>query len=142
MGYHVNMDIRDCIIPSDKVEAALSAINAMHKPEAIVANNAGGRSGGQRHYGWVENPGEGGFATLVEAFDAWRYDAWQELDGSVTLNCFTGEKWGDDEVLIEALSPFFQNGGEIIVTGEDGDIWGYRFDEDGITHGKGTMVWG
>ena len=51
-------------------------------------------------------------------------------DGSITLEYDYG-KFYDDENFAKFLSRFV-NSGEIIFYGEDGTIWGYRFENDKI----------
>ena len=60
MGYCVSMDIGGLTIPHDKVQDCLVAINNMF-------------TGEKRSYSWVAKP-VGGYDSLEEAFDAWRYE--------------------------------------------------------------------
>jgi hypothetical protein len=44
------------------------------------------------------------------------------------VNYFSGEKWGDDEILYTAISPFVEDGAAIEIHGEDGRQWRYLFE--------------
>ena len=68
MGYYVEYEVVDVMIPTEKLEDALAAVNAMFTDEALEANASGGCWGGdseskpvreRKWYSWVENPPEG-----------------------------------------------------------------------------------
>jgi hypothetical protein len=137
MGYCINIELKAVRIPADKVEGALEAINALHTDEMLMKKADGGlfdksQKGKPvrkiRWYSWVGNPkGDGGFSDLQKAFSSWRYRANVTDEGDVELECFTGEKWGNDPILFEAIAPFVSEGAEIHVRGEDGIKWSYSF---------------
>lgn len=131
MGYEIDVLVDNITIPSDKVQDCLAAINDLHE-EHVVANQGGGGmwSGGKKQmscYSWVRNPASTGFDTLAEALRSWRWHTTEEVDGSVTIDRFTGEKLGDDEILFEAIAPYVRGNGSIEMRGEDGAVWRYLF---------------
>ncbi len=143
MGYYIEVDI-DISIPTDKQAACLAAINALHTPEALAKDAGGGSFGGgkvpDRWYRWVNNPPVSGFATLEEAFDEWRYEA-HHTKAALGVYYFTGEKLGDDKILYMAIAPFVNDGGEITITGEDGEAWGYRFRDGQLINIRRDCTW-
>lgn len=144
MGYCVTMDICGIDIPKDKVEACLAAINELHTPENLKQASGGAWSAGEcvsRNYSWVSNPPEGGFPSLEAALTEWRYDAHEDPNGNVHLDYFNGEKWGDDEKLIQAIAPFVDEGGSIEVRGEDGAQWRYLFENGAYTEQTAKISW-
>jgi len=129
MGYYVSITIDNIIIPADKVQECLDAINALFQPETMKKYAGGGSfSNNVRayHYSWVNTPESGAFDDLIAAFDEWRYEAQLLDDGSVEVVYFTGEKLGDDEILYKTIAPFITDG-TISLLGEDHDHWRFLF---------------
>jgi hypothetical protein len=128
MGYYITMDIGGIVIPADKRNACLAAINALH-------------AGGKR-YSWVAALET---TDLVAAFDNWRFHATEQDDGSVILEYFTGEKLGDDEILFEAIAPFVvpeRNEGLIHIHGEESEQWRFLFRDGKIKREDPEVTWG
>lgn len=160
MGYWVYMDV-DIVIPEDKVDGCLAAINEMFTDENLLKNASGGCFGGEhtgpvteyRWYSWVESPPnvswaehfkathidkvdvppKRGFKTLIEAFKAWRYEAEGTPEGGVRVVSFIGEKLGDDELMLKTIAPFVAKHSIIYVKGEDGCVWTYVFEDGYMT---------
>lgn len=142
MGYCVRIEITDIRILAEKVAECLAAINAMHDPATMRDKAGGGSTDGSVWYSFTRNPPESGFRSLVNAFEAWRYDAFvDEDDGSVVIDCFDGEKWGDDEQLFQTIAPFVEGEGLILVRGEDGAQWRYTFNNGEMTEQTAKIVW-
>lgn len=123
MGYYVSYEINAKLDMTKEAEA-LAAINALHDPELVAQNGAGGSfSGGKRTdvwYSWVNNPGPQGFPDLYAAMYEWRFGL--EKDGTFY---WEGEKLGQEEILFGALAPYLD--GDIYARGEDDNEWGFRF---------------
>ncbi len=92
MGYCVRMKL-DVVIPKNKVEDCLKAINKLQTEE---------------------------YANIKDAFEAWRYITSTDSRENVTITFFDGEKWGNDEFLFEAIAPFVWEDSTIHCYGEDG----------------------
>jgi len=88
------------------------------KWEAVRTFQGGQQTGW--NYAWVNSPEEGGFASLQDALYAWRYSSNLHKNGDVEIDCFYGEKWGDDPQLYDVLAPFVKDGGVVFCRGEDG----------------------
>ena len=144
MGYCVSMEIENLNIPLEKVKDALKAINALFEPKLMKGQASGGSySGGKQtdwNYSWVDKPADGGFKNLEEAFDAWRYSA-SNQDGSCEIECFTGEKLGDDPILWAAVAPFVNPKAVITCRGEDGAQWRWIFKGGKFKEQMGKVVW-
>jgi hypothetical protein len=146
MGYLVNMEVKNLTISKENVSKALAAINALHTDqETMKKNGAGGGSwgGGKEtvHYSWVGNPPEGGFKSLVDALDEWRYTAMPNDDGSIEVMHFNGEKLGNCEVLWRALEKLVPPGAEIQCRGEDGCQWRWVFKGGKFKEQTSKVVW-
>ena len=154
MGYYVGMEMSGIIIPANKVDACLAAINALFSDENLESKAGAGTYGGsitkdspvreRKHYSWVNTPKEDGFKDLKEAFNEWRYEGNFDKKGNFTVECFEGEKLGDDEILFDTIAPFVDGGKEcglITVHGEEDDKWRYVFENGGIREETGTIIW-
>ena len=147
MGYCITV-IANIVIKKDCIAEALEAINALHEPSLMEKQAGGGCSDGRKWYSWVNNPPEGGFTDIVEAIDAWRYDAepinnpygYQEV-GDISIEHFNGEKWGDDEYLWKAIAPFVRNGSDVSYVGEDGEQWRFEFEDGKVKERTARVVW-
>ena len=128
MGYCINITDHYVLIPNDQKDAALTALKAM--AENTDQMGGGGYSGGevvQRWFSWVDMKQLANAKTVVEAFNAWRYE-FVEHDDGIVLEYFNGEKLGDDTFLWETMAPFIKGGGFIEVHGEDG-FWRWKFND-------------
>lgn len=141
MANCVEYNIEATFKPGSKPEM-LKAINALHEPAVVAANGSGGSySGGERKevwYSWVNNPPEGGFTSLEEALDAWRFELGDWGDGTAWIS-FTGDKLGQEEILFAALAPYLA--GDIYARGEDGEEWGFRFVDGRMIELTCTKTW-
>ena len=145
MGYYVTIELNSLVIPASRVEECLKAINDLFMPENMTEDKASGSSyyngEKQSHYGWVNDPPEGGFTNLVDAFAAWRYNADFAQNGDVFVSYFDGEKWGDDPTLYKAIAPFVSENAEIYCRGEDGCHWKYVFKNGEAKECSGKIVY-
>ena len=160
MGYAVDCEIEAVLIPSRKVGAAIKALKRL-MGEVQEKGGGGSFSPGKEpvhHYSWVSTDSclqylEQG--NLVAFLDEWRYEA-TEADSmtpveqlargedfrDVHINWFSGTKWGDEEQLWIALSPFIADGGSVAYRGEDGALWRYVFSGGKIDEQAGSIEWG
>jgi len=151
MGYCVTMEL-DVHIPVENRKKCLAAINELHSEKNLSSHAHGGSfMGGKENddrpvrervwYSWVSNPGEDGFKSLEEAFDAWRYSTETDhKDDSLLVTYFQGEKWGDDGILWTAVAPFVADKCSAVMTGEDGEIWRYLFEKGIMREQYGKVI--
>jgi hypothetical protein len=145
MGYCISMEVHKLTIAKENVSKALEAIHALHDPD-VMKKHAGGGSwhpNGDRtyHYSWVRSPEVGGFKSLEDALEAWRYEAATNEDGSVEVMHFNGEKLGDCEHLWRALEKLVPPTAEMICRGEDGHHWKWVFTGGKFKEIEGKVVW-
>lgn len=141
MGYYVEMGIDLHQVSIKNQTNILKAINKMHEPKQVQRNGSGGcwTSGKQTNtwYAWVGNPGPEGFKTCKQALSEWRYQSTINKNKSLSIDYFDGEKWGDDAQLFAAIGPFLN--GDIVCTGEDGEIWKYSFHDGKVFTSTGVV---
>ena len=146
MGYCVTINLVEVLfLTKEDQDNALRAINALHEPEQLREFARGGEyprtAKSVYSYAWVNNPPEGGFATLKKALREWRYDAEDFGSGSIKVTEFTGEKMGQDEVLWNAVAPFVMEHAFIEFAGEDGMLWGYFFENGKLIEKEGYVAY-
>jgi len=140
MGYYINMRHNIICIPAAKHDQCLAAIKALANTVADPFNSG--------HYSWVRTYEFANATTLREALAAWRWvDPNQDLTNPDNKNknieelYFTGEKLGDDEVLMHAIAPYVEAGSYIEMVGEDDFHWRWYFDGTSCTEQVGQIVY-
>jgi len=151
MGYCVSIEMDDVVIPADKVQACLAAINEMHTDENLIKHGGSGASGAgitkdtpvrkKRWYSWVNNPDGEGFKTLLDAIGSWRYQAEQKDNGDIEILYFNGGKWGDDEQFYTVIAPFVMDNAFIECRGEDNAMWRYEFENGKMKEQNAVISW-
>jgi len=130
MGYHITIFEHDVIIPTDRMASALHELKAMamHKNKMGGGGFTGAGKPVEQWFSWVDMQQLANAETLIEAFDAWRYE-FVKYDDGIILENFNGEKLGDDAFLWETLAPFIKDDGFIEVHGEDNYFWRWKFND-------------
>lgn len=152
MGYYVEYDISGLVIPKERVDACLDAINGMFTDDNLLKNAHGGCWGGgvndkspvrgRKWYSWVTNPPAGEFfKDLKSAFGAWRFCGSFSEEGDFNLEYFEGEKLGDESFLFDAIAPFVAEGSTIEARGEDGAIWRHVFAGGKVREQQAKISW-
>lgn len=153
MGYCMDMTESDFVIPSDKVEAALEAVQGMGDPtyQRILC----------RGFAYVDEDFRE-CESFKEIMREWRWEvridnedderpkydedtgSWiptTEDPGCVYDIYFSGENMGDDKDLLDTLAPFVKAGSYIQMQGEDGEMWRWVFDGETCKEIRPTITW-
>lgn len=67
----------------------------------------------------------------------WYFDYDQE-DNVIDIT-FEGEKYREDEKMLNVLAPYVEKGSYIIMVGEDGSIWCWHFDRERCESYNGVL---
>lgn len=124
-------------IAADKVPGALAAVkNLLTKTKKMHGGSY--TDGGSvlnpkkrtwiPSFAWVDMQGLTDAVTLAEAMAAWRWEVTMGKDGGVSGIVFVGQKFGDDEVLMQAIAPFVTPRSYIQLRGGDDHRWIWTFD--------------
>lgn len=134
MGYCI--DMRGCSnfkIKAENFQKALKAIQDLHGKETI-------KDSGGRHFSWIRHDFYK-INTLVEMMDEWGWPMEIDAEGNCNRVYCSSEKLGDDEILMKAIAPFVEPGGEIEMEGEDGTRWKWVFNGKTCVERTGTVVY-
>jgi hypothetical protein len=132
MGYYMEQVEANFRINAENKAAALAAIQSLGSPEA---------DGDIPSFTWVDTNRFMEAETLAEAFDAWRWDVEEDVDGNVVEISFQGQKLGCDDVFFKAISPFVLSGSYIEMSGEDSAHWRWTFDHGNFEEKHATVTW-
>lgn len=117
MGYYIYLRESTASFKKKNSKKVLKAIQELHGKETIEDSSG-------PHYSWVDDNFYK-IRNIKEMFAEWRWGI--ILDGNnYDITEYLGEKLGDEVVLFNAIAPYM-NDGEIIMQGEDGTMWKWRF---------------
>lgn len=133
MGYYIKLKAQKFSIKKENFDAALKAIQSLANNKETITDSSG------RHFSWVRQGFEE-LDTLPAILDEWRYIAKIDTEGIYRLE-FTGEKYGDDDLLFKTLAPYVEAGSYLEWLGEDGDKWRFTFDGKVMKQTRPKIVW-
>lgn len=81
---------------------------------------------------WMNNARPSDWDGLEDAFSDWRFPAETDEKGHIVDLQFVGEKIGQEKEFFEAIAPYVSTGSYLEITGEDGAVWRYVFDENNV----------
>lgn len=145
MGYCIQLVDQKFTIKKENKAKALEAIRALAKQTSKMSGGSWGPGGQERsrHFSWVTTDDFVLAKTLEAALEAWRYEALfhhkdEKNEGDVVGINFSGEKLGDDKVLLDAIAPFVEDGSFLQFSGEDGGAWRWVFKDGKCTEKAAT----
>jgi len=142
MGYCIEMTEGNFHIPAAKFGDALAAVKALIlNTDAMHGGSYEGGERVERWYSWVNNAAVLESETLVDALDAWRWEAYCGDSEDISLIYFRGEKLGQDDILFRALAPYVTAGSYVAMRGEDGALWRWYFDGTNCIEQEGRVVY-
>lgn len=129
MGYYI--DSCGCNFKMNKANAdkALAAIKELFSQPGYIA-------------GWVNTKKVLDAETFEEALEEARFDIDSSSDEYYDGIWFNGEKYSGNEVdVLNAISPFVEDGSYIEMSGEEGERWRWIFRKDGVEEKYAKIVW-
>lgn len=83
-------------------------------------------------------------ASRLTRADGFWFRGWPiPYSGNCEINSlsYCRDAWDEDcEQWLECLAPYVDNGSELAFWGEDGEIWGYRFENGKLIYTEGVFV--
>ncbi len=120
MGYKILVLETNFQIVAENADAALAGIKGLYKQQSIEPTH---------NFAFVTTKAVLDTSDIYNALSEWRWLPLVDNEGNIQDIEFTGEKLGDEQILFDALATFVKPGSFIVVAGEDGKVWRWRFDE-------------
>lgn len=140
MGYYINQRETQFSIKKENIPACLERMKSLCNREDKMGGGRGiGGEEAEKWFAWVDMDELKNATTINQAFNAWRWTVELDKNGNIEHLCFLGEKLGDDEFLFGSIAEFIESGSFIEISGEDGDLWRWVF-EDGAMRNS-IPVW-
>ncbi len=115
------------VLRKNNLRGALKALKTLKGKETTDADRG-------RQFMWIGDSND--FMdkdNLNDALSVWR---WNIVDvdekGNVLDIEFTGEHYGDEDILFSVLAPYVEPGSFIVMSGEDGIIWRWFFNKQKV----------
>ena len=129
MGYYVNTEDINIIVPNDLVEPAYKAVLALNDQDDL---KRGGSFGAERKYWFSWMPEDlTTLSDLKEVFTQLGFEGTDyNKDGDLVLGHYNN-KTGQEDIFLYTIAPFVQENSYVIWKGEDDAYWKHEF-HDGV----------
>lgn len=137
MGYHMEQVESNFTIKKENIQKAWGSLIELFKIEKKSIHDSSGY-----HYSWIETANVLNARTFEEAMSEARWDVEiNPLDGDIIDIYFNGEKYGGDEtIILGSIAPYVENDSYIIMQGEEGERWKWKFIDGVIKEIYGHFV--
>jgi hypothetical protein len=115
MGYCIELSEHKFKIKKEDSQAVVEALHEFAKSK-------------ERKIMWVDKDPLLQATTILEAFDEIRYQLKVDSNGDFELDYFSGEKYGDDEKILNSIAKYIEPNSYIEFEGEDGIVFQFFFD--------------
>lgn len=124
MGYYIDQVDNDFTIKKENIQKAWDALIELFKIEKKSIHDSSGW-----HYSWINTDSVLNAKTFEDAMDEARWEVTTNpLNGDIDAIYFNGEKYGGDEtIILGSIAPYVENGSYIIMQGEAGERWKWKF---------------
>lgn len=137
MGYYMEQVGSNFTIKKENIQKAWDSLVELFKIEKKSIHDSGGY-----HYSWIDTESVLNARTFEEAMSESRWDVEiNPLDGDIIGIYFNGEKYGGDEtIILGSIAQYVENGSYIIMQGEEGERWKWKFVNGEVEEISGRFV--
>lgn len=137
MGYYMEQVGSSFTIKKENIQKAWDSLVELFKIEKKSIHDSSGY-----HYSWIDTESVLNARTFEEAMSESRWDVEiNQLDGDIIGIYFNGEKYGGDEtIILGSIAPYVENGSYIIMQGEEGERWKWKFVNGEVEEISGRFV--
>ena len=130
MGYYMEQRDSDFTIKQENIQKAWDALIKLFETK-------------KRHYSWVDTRSVLEASSFRDAMEEARWVIYYDNNREDVCGIlFNGEKYGGDEIIIlGAIAPYVEDGSYIEMSGEDGAIWRWVFNDGDIEEKNAKIVW-
>jgi|Wag4MinimDraft_6_1082665.scaffolds.fasta_scaffold01408_5 hypothetical protein len=137
MGYYINIQESEFLIPTENLDKALERFKALnHDPNAV--KGGGSWSSGEeneRWFSWMPSDYDQTVTSAQEVLDLLGFDTWADERG-VHIHGYDN-KIGDETQFLNAIRDLVDVSCYIIWRGEDGEFW--KWTPRGVLEGRITF---
>lgn len=137
MGYYIDQVDSSFTIKKENIQKAWDSLIELFKIEKKSIHDSSGW-----HYSWINTEDVLNARTFEEAMSEARWDVEIDpLNGDISDIYFNGEKYGGDEtIILSSIAPYVENGSYIVMQGEAGERWKWKFVDGEIEEISGRFV--
>mgnify|MGYP005608626271 CR=1 FL=1 len=137
MGYYIDQVDSNFTIKKENIQKAWDSLIELFKIEKKSILDSSGY-----HYSWIDTKSVLDAKTFEDAMDEARWSVEiNPLNGDIDDICFNGEKYGGDEtIILSSIAQYVENGSYIIMQGEEGERWKWKFVNGEIEEISGRFV--
>lgn len=130
MGYLIYQLGTNFFLPEHHREAALKSLQSLCMEDKRLLLGGGSRppKRAPKNYPFVDGSVVLGVSSLEAALREWRWTPIMDDEGNIEDIEFLGQKLGNEDELFNTIAPFVRAGSYIVVAGEEGEVWRWRFD--------------
>lgn len=137
MGYYMDQIGQNFNIKKENIEKAWHGLIELFNKEEKSCLDASGY-----HYSWICTAKVLEANSFAEAMSEARWDIGFDNEGNINRIWFLGEKYGGDEtIILGSIAPYVENNSYIIMQGEDGERWKWKFADGLIKKIHSKLVW-
>ena len=126
MGYYVTTEDINIIVPKDLIEPAYKAVLAMNEDDNL---KRGGSHGSERKFWFAWMPEDlSTLADLHAVMENLGFDTHYGEAGELVLGHYDS-KTGQEDLFLDAIAPFVQEGSYAIWKGEDNSFYKWEFND-------------
>ena len=142
MGYYVNTEDINIIVPKDLLEPAYKAVLAMNEDNSL--KRGGGGMGTERKFWFSWMPEDlSTLADLKEVLENLGFEGTDYNEAGDLVLGYYNSKTGQEDLFLDRIAPFVQEGSYAIWKGEDNSFWKWEF-TDGkmlVIPGEMEIIW-
>lgn len=136
MGYCVDQLETIFEIRHSNVEEAWNAIKVLFSDGLGTINDSSGM-----HYAYIDSRRVRNATSFVEAMELTGRGMEVDKDGNIVDIYLNRSNLGDDDIILSTIAPFVESGSYIVLEGEDGDRWKWKFKDGEMCEVIGRFVW-
>lgn len=142
MGYRIFVLETNFRASKENTEKMLATLKQLcvHQPTILLSGGKKSAKPVTRNFAFVDGKTVLKAKNIRDALSEWRWLPLMDEEGNVEELDFLGEKLGDERILFEAIAPYVEAGSDIVVAGEDGKVWRWRFDGKQCQREEGRII--
>ena len=135
MGYNIFILETDFRVTKENTDLVLIAVKRLCQSQRILSSGgkAENLASANQDLAFVKNGSVVNASNIYDALSELRWSPHLDDEGNIEGLEFTGEKLGDEQLLFDAIAAFVEDNSYIVVAGDGGKVWRWRF-EGGKCH--------